>query len=131
MSSIYLYGLVGWVILVILALLNATIREEVYGPFLTPLLAHQISTFIMIIIIFLFTYIFLGILHLQATIRQYLLLGLLWLVLTILFEFIFGHYIMGHSWDKLLADYNLLQGRIWVLVPIATALMPWIVSKIR
>lgn len=118
-------------ILVILALVNATIREKVYGPFMTPLLSHQISTFIMIIIIFLFTYIFLGILHLQATSRQYLSLGMLWLVLTILFEFIFGHYVMGHSWDKLLADYNLLQGRIWVLVLIATALMPWIVSKIR
>jgi len=131
MFSIYLYGLGGWVILVVLALVNATIREKVYGPFMTPLHAHQISTFIMIIIIFLFTYIFLGILHLQATSRQYLLLGMLWLVLTILFEFIFGHYVMGHSWGRLLADYNLLQGRIWVLVLIATALMPWIVSKIR
>lgn len=44
------------------------------------------------------------------------LLGLFWTVLTIAFEFGFGRFVMGHSWQRLLTDYNLLAGRLWLLV---------------
>ncbi len=131
MASIYLYGLGGWVILVILAIINGIIKEKVYGPYMTSLQAHQVSTFSFIAILFLFTYIFLHILPIKATSQQYIFLGLLWLGLTIIFEFLFGHYIIGDSWDKLLAAYNIFQGHIWSLVLLATALMPWIVSKLK
>ena len=33
-----------------------------------------------------------------------------------LFELGFGHWVAGHPWSRLLADYDLLAGRIWVLV---------------
>ncbi len=45
-----------------------------------------------------------------------LALGLFWTLATIAFEFGFGRLVMGHSWARLLADYNLLAGRVWVLV---------------
>lgn len=40
-------------------------------------------------------------------------MGSIWLLLTIAFEFSFGHFVMGHSWQHLLADYNILEGRTW------------------
>ena len=43
-------------------------------------------------------------------------LGLFWTLATMAFEFGFGRLVMGHSWARLLADYNLLAGRVWVLV---------------
>ncbi|MDP3426704.1 MAG: hypothetical protein Q8S17_04940 [Humidesulfovibrio sp.] len=43
-------------------------------------------------------------------------LGLFWTLSTMAFEFGFGRLVMGHSWARLLADYNLLAGRLWVLV---------------
>ncbi len=50
-------------------------------------------------------------------------LGLTWLVLTVAFEFLFGHFVMGHSWTTLFQDYNILAGRMWsiVLVRVTTA----------
>jgi hypothetical protein len=131
MASIYLYGLGGWLILVILAIINAIIRESVYGSYVTPFQAQQISAVIFIIILFIFTIIFLKVLPIKATSRQYLFLGLFWLALTIIFEFLFGHYIAGNSWSELLAAYNILRGQLWPAVLIAIALMPWIVSKIN
>jgi hypothetical protein len=131
MASFYLYGLGGWLVLVILAIINAIIRESVYGPHVTSFQAQQISALIFIIILFIFTIIFLKVLPIKATSRQYLFLGLFWLALTIIFEFLFGHYVVGNSWSELLAAYNLLQGQLWPLVLIATVLMPWIVSKIN
>jgi hypothetical protein len=29
------------------------------------------------------------------------------------FEFLVGHYVMGHPWSRLLHDYNILAGRLW------------------
>ena len=58
-------------------------------------------------------------------------IGLVWFLLTVAFEFTFGHYVAHHSWGKLFQDYNLLAGRLWVLVLLAVALLPIIVFKIR
>ena len=53
-----------------------------------------------------------------------LLIGSVWLALTLAFEFLAGHYLFGSSWERLLADYNLLRGRVWVLVLAATLFAP-------
>jgi hypothetical protein len=36
---------------------------------------------------------------------------------------------MGHPWQKLFADYNLLNGRIWVLVLINNIAAPLVSGK--
>jgi hypothetical protein len=38
--------------------------------------------------------------------------------------FLFGHYIMGDAWERLLSDYKLFQGRIWVLALIWNTIAP-------
>lgn len=53
------------------------------------------------------------------------------LAVTVLFEFVFGHWVMGHPWSRLLADYNLLAGRIWVLVLLSTLLAPVVLGRLR
>lgn len=51
-------------------------------------------------------------------------IGVYWVILTAAFEFAFGHYVVGVSWEKLLADYDILNNRRWVLVLITTLLAP-------
>ena len=38
-------------------------------------------------------------------------IGAAWVVLTVIFEFGFGHYVDGKSWSELLENYNLPAGR--------------------
>lgn len=52
------------------------------------------------------------------------LVGAIWLAATVAFEFGFGHYVVGHSWNKLLRDYNFMKGRLWLLVLIWILIMP-------
>jgi len=52
------------------------------------------------------------------------LIGLLWLLMTAGFEFLFFHFGGGKSWPELLADDNLPQGRIWLLVLATTLFGP-------
>jgi hypothetical protein len=55
--------------------------------------------------------------------------GLLWFVMTIIFEFIFGIFVMGNSLKNLLNDYNLVEGKTWSLFLICLFLSPTIVYK--
>ena len=63
--------------------------------------------------------------------RQAIAIGGLWLIMTVLFEFIFGHYVMGHAWETLLRDYNLFKGRVWLLVLVWTAVAPYLFFRIQ
>ncbi len=55
----------------------------------------------------------------------------MWLAQAIMFEFLFGHYVMGHSWEILFAEYNVFEGRFWSIVVFWTAAAPLIVHRIR
>jgi len=113
-----------WFLFMILAIINAGIRNGVYKPIVGDLTAHQISTLIFVIVIFVVTYLILRFSDLNLSDSQALLMGTIWLILTIGFEFIAGHYAFGNSWEKLLADYNILNGRIWSLVLLIEFIAP-------
>jgi apolipoprotein N-acyltransferase len=51
--------------------------------------------------------------------------------LTVGFELGFGHYVAGHPWSDLVADYDLASGRLWVLIPAWTALAPYLLYRLR
>ncbi len=53
-----------------------------------------------------------------------LAVGLLWLILTIVFEFGFGHFIDKASWESLLSDYNIFTGHLWGLFLITILITP-------
>ena len=59
-----------------------------------------------------------------AGVAQAWAIGVLWLALTVAFEFGFGHFVAGHSWSRLGQDYNLLAGRLWVLILLWLAVAP-------
>ena len=58
-------------------------------------------------------------------------MGLTWLALTISFEFLFGHYVMGHPWERLRHDYHLSAGRLWVPVLAWITLSPLVLWAVR
>ncbi len=128
--KIILIYMISWLGLVLLAILNGTLRQKGYGPLMSELSAHQVSTLIAIIIFAVYIYIITGFFRLESA-RQALLIGAVWVAMTVIFEFLFGHFVMGHSWSRLFHDYNLLQGRLWLLVLIWTFIAPWIFYRIR
>jgi len=120
----------GWLLFMVLAIINAGVREGVYKPAVGDLAAHQISTIIFVTVILVVTYLLLKFSNLELSDSGALIMGSIWLVSTILFEFIAGHYVFGNSWEKLFADYNILRGRIWSLVLLTTFLSPYLANKL-
>ncbi|MBN2236990.1 MAG: hypothetical protein JW729_05490 [Bacteroidales bacterium] len=129
MKKIYLYSLSMWMIFVIVAILNCALRELYINPITGDQIGHWISSVLFICFIFILTYLFLRFWIKSYTKSELLWIGFLWLTLTVFFEFGFGHYFMHHPWEKLFADYNLLNGRVWVFVLLATFLSPYLIAK--
>ena len=119
-----------WPGMVLLAILNGTLREKLYGPHVPELLAHQISTVALMALLAVYLWLLTGFFRIES-VSQGLIIGILWLALTVAFEFLFGHLVMGHSWEALFRDYNLAKGRIWPLVLIWTAAAPYWFYRIR
>ncbi|TVM35262.1 hypothetical protein [Oceanidesulfovibrio marinus] len=112
-----------WLILVPIAIANGAARELTFGKRLPELRAHQLST-LTGTILFAVYYWILSFFWQISSYSEAFTIGLFWLALTVLFEFVFGHYVLKHPWSRLLADYNLARGRLWVLVLIWTFLGP-------
>jgi hypothetical protein len=131
MNSKFVIVTIGtWFLFMIFAIINAVLRNGVYKPIIGDLRAHQLSTIIFIVIIIIVTYLVFRFSQIELTTQQTFIIGTIWLLATIFFEFLAGHYAFGNSWDKLLADYNILRGRIWSLVLIAIFFSPYLSSKL-
>lgn len=104
-----------WFLLAALAIINGTIRTFLILPLSGEQTAHVTGTIIFLIIQFTVIWFFIKKTSINKT-SELIKIGLFWILLTVIFEFIFGHFAMGHSWEKLFADYNILNGRLWSLV---------------
>ena len=114
---------VFWLALAVLAIVNGVLRGSTYGRYMSELAAHQISTLTGIVLTGTAVWFF----HRHqptASIREAWLIGSMWLAMTIVFEFGFGHFFAGHSWERLFADYDLRAGRVWSLFLLWILVMP-------
>jgi hypothetical protein len=119
-----------WVLICFAAVVNGGIREAMISPRTGDSAGHAISTITLCVAILLLCWLTIGWMR-PATARHVWSIGALWLLLTLAFEFLAGHYLFGTPWHLLLEDYNVFRGRIWVLVPISTAVAPWLTARGR
>lgn len=126
--NIFLKYFLAWFPMLLLAVINGIARDLGYKPYLGELAAHQLSTFTLLTLFAIYIYYVVKIFPPASGIEA-LCLGLTWTAMTLIFEFGFGRY-RGNSWEHMLADYNLLKGRLWVLIPIWVCYAPYLFFKI-
>jgi hypothetical protein len=127
MKNLYIH-ILWWFAFPFVGIFNGTLRELTYKKFVGDLPAHQISTATGIILFGIVFYFIFNKWKIES-LKNAIWIGVIWLVLTILFEFGFGHYVMGNSWEKLFHDYNLTEGRVWSLFLIWTLIAPVVFYK--
>ena len=119
-----------WASFIPLAILNGLMREKCLAPLFGHRLALALSAFSCVLLFFLLTWYSLPWLGPLKT-HQYRLIGLVWLAMTVLFEFLFGRLVARKSWSELLQAYDITTGNLWLLVLLAVALSPLIVARLR
>ncbi|MGO9018284.1 MAG: hypothetical protein ACLQVJ_08025 [Syntrophobacteraceae bacterium] len=119
-----------WVPTLAIAVANGALRQATFGKVMSELRAHQLSTLIGSVLIGLF--IWFGIpMRPPASGRQALLIGLIWLLLTVAFEFFMGLALQHRSLSQVLHEYNLTAGRVWIPFLIWLTLAPWVFFHLR
>jgi hypothetical protein len=122
-----LRALIIWFALLLVAVANGGFREAVLIPRFGQHTGHIVSTVMLCAGIFIVTYVAVGWIH-PGSRGDAIAIGLAWLALTLAFEFGFGR-ARGKPWSELLADYDVLKGRIWVLVLVTTAVAPYLAVR--
>ena len=129
MKTILIY-ILAWLGMVIIAVANGIVREKLYGQSMSELSAHQLSTLIAIILLGIYIFVLTIVFPIQSGKQAFTISGI-WVTMTVIFEFVFGHFVAGHSWTTLFMDYNILNGRVWILVLIWTFIAPYVFYRLR
>jgi hypothetical protein len=101
-----------------------TVRELAVTPLIGKQAAHVVGTLAVVVAFLGVMFVYVRRVRDRYSARDFVWIGLLWLVMTASFEFLFFHFVGGKPWEELVADYNVAQGRIWVLVLLTTLLGP-------
>ena len=130
--SVYLFlkASMIWFIMAIFAVINGMIRENIFVPYLGEANALPISGISLSIIIFTITYLSFDLFGKNGYLTN-LYIGIQWVAMTLIFEFVFGHYAMGKSWLELLQVFNLLEGNLFIVALLVTFFSPIVVALIK
>ena len=123
-------SLVIWALMLVVASVNGAIREALLIPMLGDIAGRAISTLTLCVLVLLLTCLAIRWIHPRSG-RETWIVGGVWVVLTLAFEFLAGHFLFGNPWSRLLEDYNVFRGRIWILVVITIAVAPRLCARPR
>jgi hypothetical protein len=121
--------LIAWFVMLLVSIANGAVRDFTYGKHMDELTAHQLSTVSSVLLLGVVIWGFVRF-YPPSSGREAVSIGLMWMALTVAFEFLFFHYFGGHSWSELLANYNVLKGRVWVVVLIWVAIAPYVFFRL-
>src|SRR4051812_43484652 len=118
-----------WLPMIVIAFANATLRELVLMKYYGEFRAHQLSTITLIILCSIYVWFVFPLLGIQNSIQAFLI-GFVWVLLTVTFEFSLGR-LTNKSWMYLFRDYNIFAGRIWLLFLFCLFILPYICYVIK
>lgn len=119
-----------WLIILVCAVLNGALREAVLVPrFGQPagLMASGLLLSVCILGVSVVLVPWFG----RLSTARCLQLGLLWLCMTLLFEFGLGRLVQHKSWSELFEAYTFKGGNLWSVVLVITFLAPLIAARLR
>ncbi|HMU61228.1 MAG TPA: hypothetical protein PKA66_05550 [Gemmatimonadales bacterium] len=122
--------LLVWLGLMVVAIANGTARQFLLVPQVGVYAGHVLSSVTLSLLILLVAWLSIRWVH-PTTVQAAWAVGVCWLTATVVFEFVAGHYLFHHPWSRLLADYDVRQGRVWIVVLVATLVAPRWAAGVR
>ncbi len=123
-------ALLVWFAILVLASVNGAARARWLIPRFGETVGRALSTVILGAVVFLLTWLTIGWIR-PGSSAEALKIGVLWLGMTLAFEFLAGHFLFGTPWPALLEDYDVTRGRIWILVLVLVLLAPLWTARLR
>jgi len=122
-------SLIAWLVILCLAVANGALREAVLIPALDRTSGLILSGVLLSVLVAVVAYIFMRLVP-RVTVSNAVQIGVLWLFLTLAFEFGLGRLIQHKSWAELFEAYTFKEGNIWPIVLAVTLLAPALAAKV-
>lgn len=120
---VFLYPLGVWLLMAIIAILNGGFREVVLIPRIGDHSGHVVSTALLVAAILVISFLYFAWTSIAYTRAELLLVGILWTVLTVGFEFLVG-FVEGTPLSVTLGQYDIMAGQVWIAVPLTLLFSP-------
>ena len=122
--------ILAWIPMLLIAVANGALRQFTFAKVMPEPQAHWLSTLIGSVCIGVFIWFVIRAWP-PSSGRKALLIGLIWLLFTIVFESFMGLVLQGRTLTQVLREYNLLAGRVWALFLVWLAIAPWVFFRLR
>jgi hypothetical protein len=119
-----------WLVIIAVETVHGVLRGLLLAPFVGDLPARQIGVPIGSLLIFAVAYLFIRWIA-PRTILQLLGVGLLWVVLTVLFELGLGRLVLKLPWERITEDYDPTRGGFLGFGLVFMLLSPLLASMLR
>ncbi len=127
---IFIKGFGIWLLMVVVAIVNGLMRDKLLTPTIGSNYSLPLSGAFLSIFVFLvayFTIAFFG----NLSESTYFVIGVFWVTLTLAFEYLFGHYVGGKSWEEINQVFDISKGDLFILVLVVSAVSPWVSAKLK
>jgi hypothetical protein len=119
-----------WFAMLVIAIGNGALRQATFGKVIPELRAHQLSTAIGALVMGVFIWFVVDVWP-PSSAGEAIAVGVVWLGLTVFFEFFMGLVFRKRSLAQVLADYDLRAGRVWLLFLLWLAVAPWLFFSLK
>ena len=111
------------------ALLNGVVQGSFLRPRVGEHRAHVSSMLVLMIVVLICSSVLVNRLLKHYVNRDLFIIGLVWVTLSVSFEFLIGRFVFDLSWATMVHDYNLFAGRVWFLVLTTEMISPWFMAS--
>ena len=123
-------GIVVWLVIMAAETVHGIMRTAFLAPRLGDMRARQFSVFVGSLLIVFLTFVFVRWLKGVAVIH-FILVGAMWVLLTVGFEVVLGRLVIGLSWERIASDYNIAEGGLMIFGLLIMLLAPLTMAKLR
>jgi hypothetical protein len=124
-----LRGFVTWLLIIIAESVHGALRQILLAPLVGDFPARRIAFFIGLLLIFLITLYFIRWIA-APSVKSLFLTGLMWLILTVMFEFCLGFFVLNYSWARMTEDYDLSRGGLMGFGLLFLLLAPYLAASL-
>jgi hypothetical protein len=119
-----------WLLIMFTESIHGTLRQLFLAPIVGDFPARRIAVFTGMILIFAITYFFINWINAPTT-NLLLVIGLIWVILTTLFEFGLGIFVFNFSQERMLEDYDISRGGLMGFGLLFMFFAPFLADKLR
>mgnify|MGYP001813046106 CR=1 FL=1 len=129
-SLLFIKASLAWFLIMLVAIANGIVREALLEPALGPAIALPLSGILLALIILLASWLLVPWFG-RALASTWFAIGSLWVVLTLLFEYLFGHFVAGIPWREISRIFDVASGNLFLLALLSAALSPWLAARLH